>query len=59
MKQPNEKVKESIRNYCYGKELDPEKVIQNLKWDSLNRCFYFWDQMVYVGIEEEDGYLHS
>ncbi len=54
-----EQVCQSVRNYCQGRNLDATNIIlHQLRYDTLNRCFYFWHDEVYVGIEM-DGYLHT
>lgn len=37
---------------------DGENLAKEMKWDSLNGCFYFHYFGMYIGIET-DGYIHS
>ena len=37
---------------------DCEKIIAEMKWDSINECFYFHYMGMYVGVEK-DGYIHT
>lgn len=58
MEKINELVKRSVENYCEHHNLNYDDVFKRIQWDNLNGCFYFYDQMLYVGIEI-DGYLHT
>jgi hypothetical protein len=37
---------------------DHEEILRALRWDALNRCFYFMRWGMFVGVET-DGYIHS
>ncbi len=56
-------VKEAIDRYAKQHKLTTEEHVNllspaNLRWDSLNKCFFFWRNGVYHGVEV-DGYLHT
>lgn len=38
---------------------DAEGILADLKWDSLNKNYYFNRWGMYIGIEPNDGYIHS
>ena len=40
----------------HGKEAD--KYIQQLRWDGMNKCWFYTYAGMYLGVEE-DGYIHS
>ena len=44
-------VKKSFPTEC-------DEIIPTIRWDSLNRCYFFQRWGMYIGIEE-DGYIHS
>lgn len=52
---PDEVIKDSIRK-SFPK--DAEAIIADLKYDTLNRNWFFYRYGVYVGVEH-DGYIHS
>jgi hypothetical protein len=35
------------------------QILNELKYDHLNRNFYFYRHEMYVGVEEKDGYIHT
>jgi hypothetical protein len=40
----------------HGKEAD--KYIQQLRWDAMNKCWFYTYTGMYLGVEQ-DGYIHS
>jgi len=40
----------------HGKEAD--KYIQQLRWDGMNKCWFYTYAGMYLGVEQ-DGYIHS
>ena len=40
----------------HGKEAD--KYIQQLRWDDMNKCWFYTYAGMYLGVEQ-DGYIHS
>ena len=53
--QPPDVVTRAMRRK-HGKEAD--KYIQQLRWDGMNKCWYYTYAGMYLGVEE-DGYIHS
>ena len=37
---------------------DSEEIIKQLRYDSINRCYFFSRWGMYIGVES-DGYIHS
>jgi len=52
---PNEAIKASIRK-AYPD--DAEAILADLKYDTLNRNWFFYRHGMYVGVED-DGYIHT
>lgn len=55
MKQP-EPMPEAVIKSVNAKY--PEVAIRDVKWDSLNGCYYFYRAGMYHGVEL-DGYIHT
>lgn len=53
--QPPDAVIRAMRRK-HGKEAD--KYIQQLRWDAMNKCWFYTYAGMYLGVEE-DGYIHS
>jgi len=51
-------VVEAIQNKFFPDTQQIVKVLQELRYDSLNGCYYFTWAGMYIGIEQ-DGYMHS
>ena len=57
MKQPDqipEAVKESLKKWAQSHNKD----IPEVRWDSLNGCYFFWSAGMYHGVEL-NGYIHT
>ena len=53
--QPPDTVIRAMRRK-HGKDAD--KYIQQLRWDDMNKCWFYTYAGMYLGVEE-DGYIHS
>lgn len=53
--QPPDTVIRAMRRK-HGKEAD--KYIQQLRWDGMNKCWFYTYAGMYLGVEQ-DGYIHS
>ncbi len=53
--QPPDTVIRAMRRK-HGKEAD--KYIQQLRWDAMNKCWFYTYAGMYLGVEQ-DGYIHS
>ena len=45
--------------WALAKELPEDSVIEVLQWDSMNGCYCFMWAGMYLGVEKEDGHIHS